>query len=387
MNQPSTTFVCDPHTPEFQKNLFEIYRTLRDEYPVYHNPERGLWMVTRYEDVLAVLRDPETYSSAGVDEAQQLQPMLIYMDGEPHRDLRGLVSRGFTPRRVAEMEPHIREIARRLLDELELGDAGSCELMGSFAAQLPSLVIGELIGVPEDRRAAFLSYTEGMIETGPQEHSIAEPAARIHAEFSELLTQRRKKPRDDLMSALLDARIDGKRLSEEELLGFCFLLIVGGNDTTMNLIGNGAVRLAQHPEARQCLVDEPRLIPAAIEEMLRIDAPAQALPRTTLRDVELHGERIPEGSRLLVSYGAANLDDRVFAEPERFDIRREDNRHLSLGHGPHFCMGASLARLEARVAFEELLARYPEYVLEEEPGWVTSRWARSHPEVLVRLAP
>jgi cytochrome P450 len=259
--------------------------------------------------------------------------------------------------------------------------------MGSFAAQLPSLVIGELIGIPEERRAAFLSYTEGMIETGPREHSIAEPAAKIHAEFSELLAERRKQPRDDLMSALLDAKIDGKGLSEEELLGFCFLLIVGGNDTTMNLIGNGAVRLAQDPEARQCLVEEPGLIPGAVEEMLRIDAPAQALPRTTLRDVELHGETIPKGSRVLVSYGAANLDDRVFAQPERFDIRRQDNRHLSLGQGPHFCMGASLARLEARVAFEELLARYPEYTVEEEPGWVTSRWARSHPEVVVRLAP
>jgi cytochrome P450 len=226
-----------------------------------------------------------------------------------------------------------------------------------------------------------------MIETGPREHSIAEPAAKIHAEFSELLAERRKQPRDDLMSALLDAKIDGKGLSEEELLGFCFLLIVGGNDTTMNLIGNGAVRLAQDPEARQCLVEEPGLIPGAVEEMLRIDAPAQALPRTTLRDVELHGETIPKGSRVLVSYGAANLDDRVFAQPERFDIRRQDNRHLSLGQGPHFCMGASLARLEARVAFEELLARYPEYTVEEEPGWVTSRWARSHPEVVVRLAP
>ena len=385
MTSGSSKFICDPHTPEFQTNLFDIYRTLRDEHPVYHNAERGFFMVTRYEDVLAVLLDPERFSSADVDESRQLQPMLIYMDGQPHRDLRGLVSRGFTPRRVNEMEPRIRTIARRLLDKLAGSDR--CDLMTSFAAQLPSLVIGELIGIPEERREAFLSYTEGMIETGPKEHSIAEPAAKIHAEFSELLALRRASPEDDLMSALLAAEIDGEGLSEEELLGFCFLLIVGGNDTTMNVIGNGAVRLAQQPEARESLVEDSGLIPNAVEEMLRIDAPAQALPRRPLCDVELHGERIPKGCRLLVSYGAANLDERVFEEPERFDIRRKDNRHLALGQGPHFCMGASLARLEARVAFEELLARYPGYTLEEEPGWVTSRWARSHPEVVVRLQP
>jgi len=382
---PTSPFVCDPHTPEYQTNLFEIYRTLRDEFPVYHNAKRDLWMLTRYDDVLAALRDPETYSSAGVSEALQLQPMLIYMDGEPHRGLRGLVSRGFTPRRVAEMEPHIRGIAQRLLDDM----AGSefCDLMKSFASQLPSLVIGELIGIPEERREAFLSHTEGMIETGPQEHSIAEPAAKIHAEFSALLAERRGERRGDLMSALLGAELDGKELSEEELLGFCFLLVVGGNDTTMNLIGNGAVRLAHDPEARQRLVEDPGLIPGAVEEMLRIDAPAQALPRTTRRDVDLHGETIPAGERVLVCYGAANLDERAFEDPERFDIDRKDNRHLSLGQGAHFCLGASLARLEARVAFEELLARYPEYTLAREPGWVTSRWARSHPEVVVRLTP
>ena len=218
-----------------------------------------------------------------------------------------------------------------------------------------------------------------MIETGVEGHDIAGPAAGIFAEFSELLKQRRRERRDDLMSALLDAEIDGAALSEPELLGFCFLLIVGGNDTTMNLLGNGLALLDTHREARAAVIDDPGLLPSAIEEMLRIEAPTQALPRRPTRDVELHGTRIPADARVLLSFGAANHDDRVFENPGRFEIERQPNRHLSLGQGAHFCMGASLARMEARVAFEEFLGRFPDYTVDEEPGWVTSRWrARTH---------
>lgn len=382
---PTSGFFFDPYVPEFQTHLHDTYRTLRDDYPVYHNPVRRFWAVSRYQDVVDVLRDAETFCSAGVEEALSLEPMMIFLDGKVHGDLRNVVSRGFTPRRVDALEPRIRSIARDLLDEI--GDVDSCEFMHQFAAQLPSRVIGELIGIPEDRREAFLSYTESMMATGPDGHDIAEASANVYEEFTELLAQRRKSRRDDLMSALLDVKIDGQGLSEQSLLGFCFLLVVGGNDTTMNLIGNGTALLAQHPDQRRRLVEDPKLIPEAVEEMLRIEAPTQALPRRTTRDVGLHGVTIPAESRVIVSFGAANHDERVFAEPERFDISRANKQHMSLGHGSHFCLGASLARMEGRIAFEELLQHRPSYELEEEPTWVTSRWARSHPALHIGWKP
>jgi len=375
-------FVCDPHTPEFQSNLFEIYRTLRNDHPVYHNADRGFWLISRYCDVTEVLRDSGTFSSAGVEEAKTLLPMMLFLDGDSHAELRKMVSKGFTPRRVAAMEAHIRGIACDLLDDID--DVDGCEFMHQFAAQLPSRVIGELIGIPEDRREAFLSHTASMMESGPHGHDLAQASTNVYAEFRDLLAERRKSRRDDLMSALLDARLDGRQLDETRLLGFCFLLVVGGNDTTMNLLGNGAALLAKHPDQRRRLVHAPSLIPEAVEEMLRIEAPTQALSRRSTRDVQLHGVMIPAESRVLVSFGAANHDERFFHDPERFDIMRENKQHLSLGHGVHFCMGASLARMEGRIAFEEFLARHPDFELEEEPGWITSRWARSHPAVQIR---
>jgi cytochrome P450 len=374
----------DPHSGALQSNLYDVYRRLRDGHPVYHSRHRNLWAVTRYADVSAVLHDAETFASSGVEEGQLLLPMMVFQDDPRHRELRAVVSRAFTPRRVAALEGRVRRAARALIDDF--GVDGRCEFMHSFAAQLPSLVICELIGIPEQRRQAFLSYTEAMIETGPKNHPIEAPAAKIYAEFQELLARRRTDPHDDLMSALLDAQGEGE-LSDEEVLGFCFNLIVGGTDTTMNLIGNGAVLLAKHPDQRKLLVESPSLIPSAIEEILRFEAPTQSLPRRPIREVELHGVSIPAGCRLLVCYGAANHDDRVFEAPDRFDITLERERHLAFGIGAHHCLGAPLARLEGRIAFEELLDRFPEYELAEEPGWVTSRWARSHPQVELMLRP
>jgi hypothetical protein len=259
--------------------------------------------------------------------------------------------------------------------------------MHDFASQLPSIVICDLIGVPEERRRAFLSYTEAMIETGPRSHPIEVPAGKIYAEFETLLAERRNAPRDDLMSALLDAEVDDIKLSDEELLGFCFNLIIGGTDTTMNLIGNGAVLLAQSPEQRRVLAADLSRIPDAVEEMLRVESPTQTLPRRTTRDVELHGVTIPAESRLLICYGAANHDERAFDAPDQFDIEQQRSRHLAFGLGSHHCLGAALARLEGRIAFEELLTRHPDYVVHDEGGWVTSGWARSHPTIEIELNP
>jgi len=375
----------DPDTNDLQRSLYEIYRSMRDEHPLYYDAPRKQYVATRYDDVAAILQDPETYSNAGVDESKLLMPMIVYMDGLLHKSLRTLLARVFTPNRVSALEPFVRSACQRLLDES--AKQPRCNFMRSFASQLPSIVICDLIGVPEDRRKAFLSYTEAMIETGPGGQPIQKPASKIYAEFQTLLAERTDERQDDLMSALLDAEVDGQKLNNDELLGFCFNLIIGGTDTTMNLIGNGAVLLHDNPDQRRAVIDDPALIPAAIEEMLRIESPTQTLPRRTTREVTLHGTTIPAESRLMVCYGAANHDDRAFDAPDEFDVTLTRQRHLAFGLGPHHCLGAALARLEGRVAFEELLSRHPDYVVHDVGGWVTSHWARSHPSVEIELNP
>jgi len=375
-------FVYDPAREGFAEHAYEIYRELRDEHPVYHDPERGVWALSRYEDVRAAASDPTTFSSQDTSISQGLLPMLQQLDPPRHDALRELLWRAFTPRRVNAMEPRIRENARELIDTFADGDG--CDLLARFASQLPSRVIGELIGIPPERRPAFLEWTGALIGASLGAELDVNPFEQIYREFAALLQERRDERSDDLMSALLDAEIDGQRLSQADLLGFCFLLVVGGNDTTTNLIANGAVLLARHPEQRAALVRDPGLLPDAIEEMLRYDSPTQALPRRTTREVEVRGITIPAGAEVLLVWGAANHDERRFEEPERFDIQRRPRRHLAFGHGPHFCMGAHLARMEGRVAFEELLARLPEYELDGEPRWQRSSWARAYASVPIQ---
>ena len=379
----SPAFVYDPASDGFPERAYEIYRTLRDEHPLYRNEKRGSWALSRYDDVRQAAGDAATFSSERTSISMGLQPMIQQMDPPRHDALRSLLWKVFTPSRVAAMEPRVRELARELIDAL--ATRGRCDLLRDFAVQFPSLVIGELIGIPPERRKTFLQWTEALITANPDREWEKNPFAAIYAEFGELLEERRGERRNDLMSALIDAELDGQKLSHEELLGFCFLLVVGGNDTTTNLIANGAVLLAQHPDQRAELVRDPALIPYAVEEMLRYDSPTQALPRRATRDVELHGCRIREGEEVSLIWGAANHDERRFEDPERFDIHRDDNRHLALGHGVHFCMGSHLARLESRVAFEELLERMPDYELDGEPVWQASAWARAFSAVPIRF--
>jgi hypothetical protein len=368
--------------PDFQERLHDIYRGLRDFAPLAKSPA-GFWAVSRFEDVFTIASDPATYSSERtVISPPALVPTIQSLDPPRHDRLRALVSLAFTPSRVRAMEPRVREIARALLAPLL--EVGRGDLLAQYARHIPSQVIGEMIGIPAERIPAFLHWTEAMVELPQdktQSEAIKNPAASIYAEFAALLEERRRTRQGDLMSALVDARIDGTELTQEELLGFCFVLVVAGNDTTTNLIANGAVLLAEHPDQRRLLAQDPSLLPDAIEEMLRYESPAQALPRRARRSFEVHGRRIPEGVRVLLVWAAANLDEREFEDPERFDAGRRIRRHLALGHGVHSCLGASLARLEARIAFEELLAAVPNYALERPPGWITSRWARAHDAV------
>lgn len=379
--------VYDPYVPAFQDEAHAIYRRLRDEAPLYHNPERGIWAISRFEDVWNATLDLEHLTTEGIEEAQSLLPMLNFLDPPRHDRLRALVSRAFTFRRVNEMEGRVRAIARELLDAVAGRDR--FELVEDFATPLPGRIIAEMIGVPPERRETFLGHTRKMLTTSPDKsitETIVEPSERIYEEFGRLLDERRTKPCEDLMSALLAAEIEGERLSDEEILGFCYQLIVAGNDTTTSLIGNGVVLLARHPEQQALLAKEPERIPNAVEEVLRFEPPAQALPRRTRKPFTLHGRTVPEDERVLLVWAAANRDEREFEAPERFDVTRKVTRHLAFGHGIHFCLGASLARVEARVAFEELLARHPDYRVVGEPGWLASRWARAHGEIEIEIA-
>lgn len=365
------TVVYEPGTAQFQQERSSVYRALRDDDPVHHMHD-GTYVLSRFHDVWTAVHDWETFSSDHVAESRVAAPMMIYMDPPRHSSLRAIVSQAFTPRRVADLEPSVRRIVRETLADLP----EQFDLAHDVAAPIPSRMIAELIGVPEELRETFRTWTEAFLELASPSDGL-DRFVRIYELFAALLDERRRAPTDDLMSALLAAEVDGEHLTNDELLGFCFLLLIAGNDTTTSLIGSGAHLLAEHPDQRAALVADPTLIPAAIEEMARLESPAQALPRTAMRDVDLHGVTIPQGSRVLLCWGAANLDEREFPDAERFDITRRAKRHLGFGHGAHYCLGASLARLEARVAFEELLAALPDYRLTGGEQRYTSTWARA----------
>jgi cytochrome P450 len=308
--------------------------------------------------------DWETFSSVGKQESQYIKITMNSLDPPRHTAMRALIARGFTPRRVANLEGTIRAVARDLIAGII--EKGGGNAIGDFAAILPSVVMGRLIGLPDELIPVCRELTdEFMHQTTP--HGQHGPASRSYEIFAELLEQRRAEPRDDLMSALLAAEIDGVRLTDDELLGFGWLLLVGGNDTTTNLIGNGLELFARHPDQRRLLVEDPDRIPDAVDEVLRIASPTHTLPRMTVRDAELPYGIIPKGSRVLLLWASANLDEREFPDPERFDVLRRAPRHLALGHGVHYCMGASLAKLEARIAWEEWLAAMPDYEVTEPP--------------------
>lgn len=366
-------FVYDPSAPDFQERLYDIYKVMRDEYPCYYNPELDFYALTRFADVWSVMGDWKEWSSEGVAEGAALLPQMIYLDPPRHDLLRSLVSRAFTPRRMTTLEPRVRQVARALVDEM--ATQGTGDMVEGLASPLPNTIMGELIGVPSERLGEFCALTEGFL--GLTEHDeIAQLSGKIYEVFAGLLAERRKQPTDDLMSALLLAEIEGERLHEEELLGFCFLLLVAGNDTTTNLIGYGGEILANHRDQRAELAKNPGLLRDAVEEMLRYESPTQVIPRTATKDVELYGVTIPKGARVQMQLGAANRDEREFVDAHRFDIHRKHHRNIAFGVGLHFCLGAPLARLEGRIAFEELLARIPEYEI-GAPQRIPSNWARS----------
>jgi len=337
-------------------NPFPWYRLMRAQAPVFFEPDRQLWHAFRYADVQRVLSEHADFSSqfAGGDDTA-LSSSLIATDPPRHRQLRALVSQAFTPRAVDDLAPRIAAITDELLDQV--AGSGRMDVVQDLAYPLPVIVIAELLGVPADERDQFKTWSDAITSTtgeGPR----AQQAMASY--FAKLIEERRRRPRQDLVSALMAAQIEGEHLSVPELLGFCVLLLVAGNETTTNLIANAVLCFDESPGVFDELRQDPQLLPAAIEEVLRFRSPVQSMFRVVARPTTLGGQSLQPGQSVLAWIGSANRDEQVFPDADRFDLRRNPNKHLAFGNGIHFCLGAPLARLEARIALAALLRRLPE---------------------------
>lgn len=351
----------DPFAAEVKENPYPFYDWLRREAPAYHNEQHDIWALSRYDDIAAALRNHEVFSSAqGVGPERVQIPMMITKDPPDHTRLRMLVQRAFTPRTVAQMEERIRDVMRHLLDAAV--DKGSFDLVQDVAEPLPITVIAEMLGVEPEKRGAFKRWSNATIGTlgGDQSFDFNVYLAawqEFKEYFSGKIEDRRANPREDLVSGLVEAQEGEGGLTRSEILNFNLLLLVAGNETTTNLITNGALALLEHMDEAQKLRERPDLIPSAVEECLRYDSPIQASFRTTTTDFTVDGVTIPADSKVMLLYASANRDPAHFDDPETFNVERSPNNHIAFAAGIHFCLGASLARLEARIALEEVLDR------------------------------
>ena len=386
----------DPTDWQTQVDPYPIYRWLREEAPVYHDEKLDFWALSRFDDVWDAHLDWETFSSAWGPTLEKVavpQPMMISMDPPRHTRVRQLVSKVFTPRRVAELEPTVRALTRARLAGLAPGD--EIELFEQLASSMPMDVISTMLGVPEADRDRVRHLTNEMMHREPNRLEIPPNAMAAQQElfvyFQGFVRERQARPKDDLISALIGAELPDEtgsptRLDFGELLGFCQLLGSAGHETTARLICNSAVTLWRHPEQRRELARDPRLLPNAVEELLRFDPPSQVQGRWSLKAWSRHGRTIPADVRVLLLTGAAHRDERQFPEPDRFDIHRALDRTVHFGQGHHLCLGKSLARQECRVAFEEILARFPDYdVHEAKLAWSHNNNVRGYAAVPMRL--
>lgn len=357
---PALGLFRSSHPLEEIPHIFTWFDEMRLSHPVFQDETlpMPLWQVFRHADVLTVLSDPSRFSSQAYGISGGIfRDTLISKDPPDHRKLRNLVNQAFTPRAVARLSDRIAQITQELLDQVR--EQGSMDVVSDFAFPLPAKVIAELLGVPAEdwnifQRWARIGDAESLQARQQAGRNMRED---LFDYFAKLLEERRRAPRDDLISALSTAEVDGERLSETELLSFCVLLLAAGQETTKNLLTNAIVCLTDHPDARERLNREPGLMPIAIEEVLRYLPPVWFLFRLTKSEVELAGQHIPANQMVLAWTASANRDSAQFPDPARFDIEREPNRHLAFGYGIHFCVGAPLARLEARIALPMLLSQ------------------------------
>lgn len=355
-------------SPELRRNPYPMYQMMRGTRPVFFMESLQTWSVFRYDDVHTVLSDHVRFSSQWQSPPSNTSPSaqnrarstLITTDPPRHTQLRSLVNRAFTPRAVEDLGPRIAAIADELLDKV-MAD-GRFDLVRDFSYPLPVIVIAELLGIKTEDRDRFKEWSDEVVASADQFVGGANSRSEtVHREmdqyFREIIAQRRAQPGSDLISSLLLAEVDGAHLDEVEILSLCRLLLVAGNETTTNLIGNAVLALLEHPEQLIQLRQNPELLPLAIEEALRYQSPVQAMFRITTQDVTLSGVTIPARSRVIAWIGSANRDDEKFPEAQAFDIARNPNPHIAFGHGIHFCLGAPLARLEAKIALSTLLRR------------------------------
>jgi len=387
---PTIPSQYDPEAVAPVEELFRTYAWLRDEQPVYRNPHTGTVALSRFADVHDALADSARYSSVFLRRTPH--PILAQIDPPRHTSMRRVILRAFTPSRVAALENSVRALARELVEELvaRLDVEGEVDLARDYAAVLPSTVMGRLLGVPEPLIPHCREISD--LHMRRVTHADALVPIRMSDElFTPLLEERRGHPTDDLLAALVHAEVDGERLGEDDLLGFCYTLLIGGNDTTTNWIGNGLGVLLRRPDLRDVLAADLPAGGAAVEpfmeEVLRAENPTQVLFRRTVVDVALHDSVIAAETRVLLVVGAANRDPREFAAADEIDPARATTRHVALGQGIHFCLGAALARLEARVAIEELLARAPGLAPVGEPERIRSSWALGWERLPATLGP
>ena len=386
------------------------FRGLRREAPVFWNegeyvppelpiePGPGFWVLSKYEDIKHVSKNPLLFASTPSfliqdpvsEEAQLAPPSLIGMDPPGHARYRKLVSSGFTTREIASQEPHHHAIVESILDRV--ATKGECDFVTDIAAELPLQVICELLGLPGEDRHKVFEWSNSLIGSEDPEYrlppeEVRQAAIQMFVYANTLAEERLQNPKSDLMSRMLHGRVDGERLTTPEFDSFFMLLAVAGNETTRNLISHGMLLLLDHPDARRRLIEEPELIPSAVEEMLRFRPPVMYFRRTATRDTEIRGQKIRSGEKLTLWYASANRDEEVFPHPDVFDIDRSPNDHLAFGIGQHFCLGSHLARLELRVMFEHLLRRLPDIELTGPVEYLRSHFLDGVKHMPVRFTP
>lgn len=367
------SFVFNPIDPDFLRDPYPTYERLRHDFPVYRHPA-GFWVLSRYDDVAAALKSPEVFSSSAMGQRRQLMPIddqmdaplgqsLISKDPPIHTEQRNIVNRGFTPGRISALEPRIEAIANELFPSFEA--RGHCDLTAELANPLPVSVIAELLGLDPSRRDEFKQLSTDIIIGATQPQNMGDPKKLLNSvmKFRECIIEavedRKQHPGSDLISVLVDAELDDGILDPESTIGFAGLLLAAGSETTTNLIGNAMVSLLVDPGLMKSVTEDSAKIKPLLEESLRHDPPVQLLMRLTKRDVEIAGGMIPAGNLVMVALGSANRDETRFADPDTFDLERNTQGHLAFGFGNHFCLGASLARLEASIALSHVIERLP----------------------------
>lgn len=371
----SEALLYDPYSYEIDLDPYPLYRRMRDEAPLYHNEALEFWALTRFQDNMGAFLDWQRFSSARSTVLELMDSgiggtMIIFMDPPTQTRYRNLVSKAFTPARIRELAPRIREIAVGHLTPLE-GREGF-DVIGEFTAKLPMDVISSMLGIPDADRDMVRGWSNDVLHREPGEAMPPPRGLEAMVELGEYieaqLDERVARPRDDMMTDLITAELPGgQRLTRQEIVSFINLLATAGNETVTKLLATACYWLWRFPDQRETLLADPAAIPGAVEETLRFDPPSHYQGRTLNDDVELHGRVMPKGAKVLLINGASGRDERKFPDPERFDVRREIDVHLGLGYGRHVCLGASLARMESRIALEEFLTRFPTYeVLEEQ---------------------